>query len=139
MMSSNGGRPGMGVLPHSLLEKEIRQIMNQSQLVSSKKGVDNDMTFGGGGKGSTNLRRIANQRLSAMSNYETNGGGGGGSQVNARGSQKFMNHTSHHSGGMNSNDSQVIRHGKVKARQVSSIKNGFKSAEKKVNDSMNST
>ncbi len=77
----------MGVLPHSLLEKEIRQIMNQSQLVQSKK-VDNDMTFG---KGSSNLRRIANQRLSAMSNYDTSGGVGG-SQVNARGSQKFMNH-----------------------------------------------
>ena len=38
--NSNGGAPGMGVMPHSLLEKEIRQIMNQSQLVQSTKEKD---------------------------------------------------------------------------------------------------
>lgn len=52
-------------MPHSLLEKEIRNIMNQSQLVQSTK--DNDISFNQG----SNLRRIANQRLSVMSNYET--------------------------------------------------------------------
>ena len=65
-MSSNQNQSGHGggVLPHSLLEKEIRQIMNQSQLVQSTK--EKDINFNQG----SNLRRIANQRLSAMSNYE---------------------------------------------------------------------
>jgi hypothetical protein len=47
-----------------LLEKEIRQIMNQSQLVKSTK--ENDISFNQG----SNLRRVANQRLSVMSNYD---------------------------------------------------------------------
>ena len=64
MTNSNGGANGAGVLPHSLLEKEIRQIMNQSQMVQSTR--ENEISFNQG----SNLRRIANQRLSAMSNYE---------------------------------------------------------------------
>ena len=68
MLSSNGGRPGMGVLPHSLLEKEIRQIMNQSQLVPST--IENELSFVTG----SNLRKMANQRMSAMSNYQSRGG-----------------------------------------------------------------
>lgn len=56
------------MMPHSLLEKEIRHIMNQSQLVQSTK--DKDISFNQG----SNLRRIANQRLSVMSNYDTGTG-----------------------------------------------------------------
>ena len=46
-------------------------------------------------QGSNNLRRIANQRLSAMSNYETVNTTKGPS--NTRGSQSFM--INQHSGG----------------------------------------
>jgi len=58
------GQNGPSVLPHSLLEKEIRHIMNQSALVQSTR--EKEISFNQG----SNLRRIANQRLSAMSNYE---------------------------------------------------------------------
>ena len=71
------------------------------------------------------MRKIAKQRLSAMSNYEPVGGSG----LNTRGSQQFTN--------ANSSGSQMIRQGKVKPRQVSSIKDGFKSAEKKENGGIN--
>ena len=87
-------------------------------------------------QGSSHLRRIANQRLSAMSNYENNISNGGGSQTNNgtnnnnRGSQQFMNQN----GQAASGGSQIMRQGKGKARNVSSMiggKEGFnKSAEK---------
>ena len=41
--SNHGGVAASGGMPHSLLEKEIRHIMNQSQLVQSTK--ENDMSF----------------------------------------------------------------------------------------------
>ncbi len=89
--------------------------MNQSQLVQSTK--ENDISFNHG----SNLRRIANQRMSAMSNYEPVQ-----SSNDARGSQQFVN--------ANQIGSQIIRQGKGKARQVSNIKDGYKSAEKKGGD-----
>ena len=115
--SSTQGNPGappkMGVLPHSLLEKEIRHMMNQSQLVQSTK--EHAISFNQG----SNLRRIANQRMSAMSNYDT----GELRKHSQLGSQSVV--------GGRDRGSQVIRQGKVKARQVNSFKDGFRSVEKK--------
>ena len=91
-------------------------------------------------QGSNHLRRIANQRLSAMSNYENNISGGGsqtinGPNTNTRGSQQFMNHTNTQQVSNGGGGSQMIRQGKGKARNVSSMMGGKdsgfnKSAEK---------
>ena len=103
--------------------------MNQSQLVQSTKENDMSSCFSGSNnntinnQGSSHLRRVANQRLSAMSNYEQtpnlNGGGGSTTNTNTRGSQQFMN-----PGVGVQSGSQMIRHqaskgGGSKARQLS--------------------
>ena len=54
MKNSNMG----GGMPHSLLEKEIPHIMNQSQLVQSTK--ENDMSSCFGGSSTTNHNNTTN-------------------------------------------------------------------------------
>ena len=99
---SSLGQHNLGLQPHSLLEKEIRQIMNESSIAKSAKENNNEMSF----LQESNLRQIQNQRQSAMSNYQQYSLNKGVTQ-SQRGSHSIVN---------NRGGSQVLRQGKKNNR-----------------------